>query len=50
MSENVQDETAGEPLPDSVPAVDVVAELSEAASAPAVSVPVSSKRWYVVHA
>src|SRR5471032_3349290 len=50
MSENVQDETAGEPLPDSVPAVDVVAELSEAAGAPAVSVPVSSKRWYVVHA
>src|SRR5471032_8790 len=50
MSENVQDETAGAPLPDSVLAVDVVAELSEAASAPAVSVPVSSKRWYVVHA
>jgi transcriptional antiterminator NusG len=42
MNENVQDDAAGEPVPgDEAPAQEAGAPLS---------VPVSNKRWYVVHA
>jgi len=41
MSENVHDEAADESVPGDAPVADTGAALS---------VPVSSKRWYVVHA
>ena len=43
MSEIVQDDAAGVPVPDENSS-------EQEAAAPAVSVPVSKKRWYVVHA
>ena len=55
MSENVQDNTGEEPVTDAPEVVAAAAEpvpaelLPEDAAAP-VSVPVSNKRWYVVHA
>src|ERR1700712_3058838 len=42
MSENMQDEAAGASVPGDVPAQD--------AGAAPLSIPVSNKRWYVVHA
>jgi transcription termination/antitermination protein NusG len=45
MSENVQDDATGDPVPGGVPAQDAGAP---PAGAP-VSVPVNNKRWYVVH-
>ena len=55
MSDNVTDNAAGDlpddaPVPDSVPAQDAgAAPAAVAAEAAPVSVPVSNKRWYVVH-